>query len=203
MFAPSLTLLLAGALTAPMPGVAARFEFKGMFVEGCSCAKPCVYEFTGANPGCKAAGVFSFDSGTYAGKSLAGTRAAFALGAEGWYRLYVDGPDAKRRETVTQFMRAALKDFGKPEAVRHLPITVKGFSGTYTVQISGGSVLSLKTSRGEEPPTTYSKLYNKTLHPTIVGTRTLECTFKDGKRSMEFSGSNGFYNSKLRVSGKL
>jgi hypothetical protein len=177
-----MSLLFAGVLTSLVAGHggAARFEFKGMYVEGCSCAKACAYELTGANPGCKAVGFFSFDSGTSGGKSLVGTRAAYAVGAEGWYRLYVDGPDARRRETVTQFMRVALKDFGKPEAVRHLPITVKGFSGTYTAQVSGGSVLSLKTSRGQEPPTTYSKLYNKTLHRSIVGTRTLECTFKTG-----------------------
>lgn len=208
---PSLKILfplILSSLSACGLAGEARFSFKGMFVEGCSCANACAFELTGASPGCSAAGAFSFTSGKYKGASIAGTRVAFVAGSDGWIRIYADGSNRQHREAATRFITDALKGWGKPEKIAVQPISITGKKGTYTTKIGkGGSILELisqpSISTGQSSALSYSNIFNSTLHPVIKQGKTVTCRFNDAGREMRFSGTNGFFHDALSVKGLL
>jgi hypothetical protein len=194
----ALTLLIAAKTS---------YAFTGMYVEGCSCQNACTFELTGKNPGCKAVGFFQFASGKFGGRSLAGGKVAYAAGSNGWVRLYYDGPSEAVRSASRDFIVAALKDWGKPEAVLPRSISIAGWNGTYIAQIDDGKVMQLETepvmATNSDQPITYRHIFNSAMHPTIMQAHTTACRFADGERKLSFGPSNGFFNTSIHASASF
>jgi len=144
---------------------------------------------------------YRFDSGSYKGMDLAGTKMAFAGGRTGWLRIYFDGPTHEAREAVRQFALQALKDYGKLERVAAAKISVERSIGTYQATIDG--IATFRTTKLANAPKSYSHIFNATLHPMIFQAETRSCTFADGTRHFKLKNSNSFFNSKLDVAGKV
>jgi hypothetical protein len=189
--------IFALLLLSPQP-----FSFTGEFFEGCSCKQACAFELTGKTTACNAAGFYAFKEGRYGGESFSGTEVAFVAGASGWIQLFVDGPTVRKRETAKRFISAALKSWGKPEAIEILPIDLAHKENSLGGEIMHGSTLTLEVRRkkGDE---VHSGIFNKLLHPTIIQGSTVICRFKGAKHKFTFQDSNGFYNTSLKVSGRV
>jgi hypothetical protein len=191
-----ITALAASLLLPP-----AAFNFKGVFVEGCSCKTACSFEMTGKIPGCNGAGFFTFERGTYGGRSLAGGKVAFVAGSTGWVRLYFDGPTQAVRQASRDFITSALADWGKPESIQWAPIQVVSRNAYYVAQIADGRVLDLQTEPAT-PALTHKGIFNSKLHPEIMQASTLKCTFRDGARKLSFAQSNAFFHPSVKAMGK-
>jgi len=205
----AVALLSLSLALLPARGTSGRkpFQFEGKFVEGCTCKQICQFEITGADTKCSAIGAYEFSKGTYGGKSIAGTRVAFAVSPKGWLHLYVDGGDAGRRMTVVEMFKVALKDWGKLQPVEHKAVAISGKDGRYVTKVDGGRIMVLQsepvTYPGHAEAITYGHLFDNTLHKAISQARTITGTFHDGKHSFSFQGSNGFFNANLKEKGIL
>ncbi|HSI72041.1 MAG TPA: hypothetical protein VK934_02595 [Fimbriimonas sp.] len=196
---------MLSVIAALVLGPASQYSFTGPFVEGCSCGSACSFEISGKLPGCKAVGFFAFDDGTYQGRSLRGGKVAFAAGSTGWLRLYYDGPSSSVRQASRDFIKAALADWGNPEAVEHREITVAGSKGFYIAQVADGKIMELQTEpvMADARPIEYKNIFNKALHPNIMQAKTTLGRFHEGNRAFQLQGTNAFFYDKVRAAGKL
>ena len=185
-------------------GGKAAFELTGKYVEGCSCAPPCGCELTGVEMGCEGVGMFQFDTGSFNGKSISGTKTAYAVAPGEWVIIYIDAPTQAKRDAATAFMKTALAGFGKIEAVKNAKITITGTNGTHTATIGDFCVLKTKPVIGGDgkTPLTISNIHNP-IHPTVMQARTVSCTYNDGGHSFKLEDSNAYYNLKLKSKGSL
>lgn len=201
-----LNLVALVAATAPGAAKTKPFHFSGYYAEACSCAAPCPCELTGVAKGCLGVGAFTFESGSYDGKSIAGCRAAYATGPGEWVLVYVDAPTAAKRKTLTAMMTAALSGFGKIEAVKDAKITLKKKGDHYWGSIDGGKVCTFETTPtvglDGKTPLTYSNVKDP-LHPTVMQGNNVHTHFDDGGHSFDLKESNAYFNGKITAKGSL
>ncbi len=186
---------------APKP-----FEIDGMYVEGCTCEAPCPCELTGVQMGCQGVGAFRFEKASYDGVAFDGVAFAYAVEPGKWVRLFIDAKDAKQKEAVIAFAKAALKAFGPVEAVADAKVEITGADGKYTATVDGGKIFTLTTEPvlggdGKEP-LTYSNIHD-VVHPTVMQAKVVGCEYNDGTHTFKLEGSNAYFNAKLKVSGKM
>jgi hypothetical protein len=183
-----------------------RFTMNGSYVEGCSCGIPCKCELTGVEMGCEGVGAFSFDSGTFDGKSLAGVKTAYAVKPGDWVIIYVDAPTERKNATATNFMKTMLKAWGKLQAVKRAKVAVWHSGDMDYATVDGGKIMNLKSKvvKGGDGKTAlvYSNI-NDPVHPTVMQAKTISCTFKDGDRQFTLKDSNAYFNHRIRSSGSL
>ncbi len=204
-----LTTVFASTLVAAtaMAGGAGKHSFavNGSYVEGCSCGKPCKCELTGVEMGCEGVGAFSFSGGSFDGKSIAGSRAAYATKPGEWVIIYIDAP-ASRRAAVEGLMRAALGPFGKIEAVKSAKISLGHNGDMDWAKIDGGKVMDFKSKAimggDNKTPLTYSNIHDP-VHPTVMQGVTTSCSYVDGDRKIDLKDSNAFFNHSIKSKGKL
>lgn len=206
------TMLSIGALSlvslggANLSKAGKSFNVMGSYVEGCSCNAPCACEMTGLEMGCQGVGFFEFKSGEFDGRSLAGTKAAYAAVPGKWVMIYVDAPDRARMATCGEFMKAALSGFGKIRAVKagKIAMTMKGMA--YHVTVDGGKVMSLDTTPimgGDgKHPMTYSNIHD-VLHPTVMQGKTVRGSYSDAGEKFTLKDSNAYFNERLASKGKV
>ena len=182
------------------------FHIKGMYVEGCSCSRPCACQLTGLESGCQGVYGLALASGTYQGTSLAGVKIAYGLGAGKWLRVYLDVPKGNQREAAANFAKAYGKMFGPVEAVKDAKVAIDGKDGKYTLTVDGGKVLKLVTEPvlgGDgKRPLMYSNIHDP-LHSTVMQGASVSCTFNDGGHSFELKDSNAYFNGKIDTKGEL
>ncbi len=187
-------------------GGKSSFSFQGMYVEGCSCNAPCPCELTGVQMGCEGVGFFSFTSGSYNGKSLSGTRGAYAVKPGDYLVIYVDAPNDAKRKAVSDFMKAAFKDWGKLEGVESAKIKISGKGGSYVCTVGDGSEMTLTTKPvlggDKKTPMTYSNI-NSQMHSTVMQAKVVKCTFKRGSHKFELKDSNAYFHPSLNSKGSL
>lgn len=205
------TFLLSLAVTSLAAVSPARtdkmpFHITGMYLEGCSCAAPCTCEMSGPEKGCEGVGAFSLTGGEYMGAKMAGAKFAYALGAGKWVAIYVQAASAEQRPALVALAKAGLAAFGPVVEVRDAAIVITGDSGAYTMSVDAGKVMTIKTqpmTGGDgKSPLMYSNIFDA-LHPSVMGGKTVSCSFHDGKRRFELADSNAFFNSALDSSGNL
>lgn len=195
------------ALTAQAGGGAKhRFAINGSYVEGCTCAAPCKCELSGVEMGCQGVGAFNFTGGTFDGKSVAGVRTAYATKPGEWVVIYVDAPNASKRAAGEALMRAALADFGKIESVKSAKVKIWSQGNKDFATVDGGKVMNLKTEAmlggDNKSPLVYSNIHDA-LHPTVMGGKTLSCTYKDGAHEINLKDSNAYFHHHLMSRGVL
>lgn len=187
--------------TAPMP-----LEFEGMYVEGCSCMAPCPCELTGLAMGCEGVGAFSFGRGKFNGADISGVKMAYATAPGDWVVGYVDAPSEAKRKAGAALCKAAFGAWGKMGDVKSAKISITGSKGNYILNVNNGAVMTLKTEPtlggNKMTPITYSNI-NSVLHPTVMQANAVSCTFNDEGHKFEIHGRNGYFNSSLKVNGKL
>ncbi len=184
----------------------ASFEYNGSYVEGCSCASPCVCELTGAERGCQGVGAFSIDSGKYNGQSLDGVRTAYAAAPGEWVTIYVDAPTDEKRAAGEAFMRAALNGFGPVAFVKPAKIVIAGSAGSYDAMVDGGSIMELKTvplMGGDGKRAISISNIHDMVHPTVMMGQTTSAKYMDGDKSFTLEKSNAYYNSNLHSHGDM
>jgi len=184
-----------------------EFEVVGRYAEACSCRPPCPCELVGPDMTCEGMGVFQFDQGTYGGEDFSGTRLAYALYIGKELQIYLDAPNAEKREALEAFARAALAGFGPVKGVHDAEIELEGKDGKYTVLVDGGDVMKCTTEPvldGDgKTPVSHHNTRNAINSTMYQGTCT-GCTFQQGE--MEFtlaSGRNAYFNEKLKAKGKI
>lgn len=191
---------------AGLHGVKPDVKFDGMYVEGCGCSAPCPCEIVGIKMGCQGVGGFSISHGSFQGADVSGVRFAYATTPGDWVVCYVDAPTASKRAAGAALAKAAFHGWGKMGDVKSAPIAIHGSAGRYTLTVSGGKIMSLKTEPylglDKSKPIVYSNI-NSVLHPSVMQAKTTTCTYHDGDKSFELKGSNAYYNPALRVHGVL
>lgn len=182
------------------------FEAKGMFVEGCSCGRPCACQLTGIEPGCQGVNALALTGGSYQGVDLTGVKIAFGLGAGKWVRLYVDAPKPEQREAATAFAKAYSAAFGKIEEVKAARVEISGQAGTYTLKVDGGKIMNLVTEPvlgGDgKTPLMYSNIHDS-LHPTVKQGKTVTGKYQDGGHAFELKDSNAYFHETFESKGSL
>lgn len=197
---------LLAVASAGASGAKHRFTVGGAYVEGCTCGAPCKCEMTGVEMGCQGVGAFTFASGSFDGKSIAGTRAAYATKPGDWVVIYVDAPTAAKRAAVEGLMRAALAGFGKIESVKHAKVAVWHKGSMDYATVDGGKVMNIKSQAvmgGDgKTPLMYSNLHDP-IHPVVMQGKTLTATFSDGDHKFELKDSNAFFQHNIRSHGQM
>jgi len=200
----SLSLLAWGrSLPAAEPQA---FDVKGMYVEGCSCSRPCTCELTGVEPMCLGVNAFALTSGRYQGVDLSGVKVAFATAPAKWVRLYVDVKDPKQRAAAIAFAEAYTGSFGKIEQVKDAKVQIVGKGGNYELNVDDGKIMSLKTEPvlggDNKTPLVYSNIHD-TLHPTVKQGKTVTGTYNDGTHKFQLKDSNAFFNEDFSNRGRM
>jgi hypothetical protein len=194
-----LSIVAATAILAKQP-----FHFVATFIECCSCKDVCVTEITGRDAGCRGLGAIHFESGSYGGKNLAGTAAAFAWDSGKWVRIYVDAP-AGKSAGVTSFMKAMLADWGKLEPVHTGSVRISHSGGRYALLVDKGHTgsIEMKPVLGGDgkTPVSHTNL-SSPVHSTLMQGATLGASFS-GEHPFELKDSNGFFNMHCVMEGKL
>jgi hypothetical protein len=192
----SLVCLLVSAPTAK------PYSFDAMFLEGCSCKDICVTEITGRDAGCHGLGAMSFRKASYGGKDFSGTKAFFAFQSGKWVRIYVDAPTNKR-PALTEFMKAALRDWGKLEGVFPSQITVRKAEGRYFASSNKSPTLEIKPVTGGDGKTAVAHTnLTSPLHSTLTQGETVLGTLASPHR-FNIQKTSGFYNWTCRMRGTL
>ncbi|HUJ10238.1 MAG TPA: DUF1326 domain-containing protein [Verrucomicrobiae bacterium] len=197
--------LMAGihSLPAAEPGA---FDVKGMYVEGCSCSRPCTCELTGVEPMCQGVNAFALTSGRYQGVDLSGVKVAFATAPAKWVRLYVDVKDPKQRDAAVAFAKAYTSSFGKVEKVQDAKVQIDGKGGKYELKVDDGKIMSLVTEPvlggDNKTPLVYSNIHDA-LHPTVKQGKTVTGAYHDGTHKFELKDSNAFFNEDFSNKGKM
>lgn len=185
----------------------ARQEYRidTQFVESCSCKDVCVTEITGRDAGCHGLGAMHFTHGKYGGKDFSGASAAFAWDSGKWVRIFVDASGSKRA-AVTEFMKAALADWGKLEPIQTASIKIFKSGKDYRLEIGGGklgkSVISPVFGGDGKTAVTHTNLTSP-LHSTLMQGATASAALLDVGHSFTLSGTNGFYNMHSVMKGRL
>jgi len=161
---------------------------------------------TGVEMGCQGVGAFSFTGGSFDGKSLAGTRAAYATKPGEWVVIYVDAPNKAKRSAVEGLMRGALGGFGKIEAVKDGKITIGHKGNMDWAQVDGGKIMDLKSvavmGGDGKSPLTYSNIHDP-LHPVVMQGKTTSGSYSDGDKKFELKDTNAFFNHRISSKGKV
>jgi hypothetical protein len=195
------------AISVPASGAKKhKFSITGSYVEGCSCGAPCKCELTGVEMGCEGVGAFSFTGGSFDGRSVAGTRAAYATKPGDWVVIYIDAPNASKRAAAEGLMRAALAGFGKIESVKSGKVKLWHTGNKDYATVDGGKVMDLKSEAvlggDNKTPLVYSNIHDS-LHPTIMQGKTISCTYSDGSHKIELKDSNAYFHHKIVSSGGM
>jgi len=191
---------------AAWPAETGEYHAVLTFVEGCSCSVPCTCDISGLKHGCQAVGVVAFSSGTYNGVDLTGAKIAYATAPGDWIRLYVEAKTPQQETAVTDFGKAAFKEYGKLEGVKKSSVSITGKAGRYTLSVDGGKIMDLTTEAvpggDKKTPISYNNTMNP-LSPTVMQGKTVKGSYHDGERSFTLEGSNAFFNSAAKSSGKV
>jgi len=196
--------MLVTALLLSLSAPRTPYHFSASFIECCSCKDVCVSEITGRDVGCHGFGAIRFKSGSFGGKSLAGTACAFAWDSGKWVRIYFDGPPS-RRETAALFMRAVLKDWGTLESVHRAGVEISRASGGYVLKVDGGATAELKMKpifgADRKTPVCHTNL-SSPLHSSLNQGETQTATFSD-MHPFNLEKTNGFFYMNCKMSGRL
>jgi hypothetical protein len=191
--------LVAAIVIAKQP-----YRFVASFIECCSCKDVCVTEITGRDVGCHGIGAIKFNSGSYGGKDLSGTAAAFAWDSGKWVRLYIEAPDGKR-QGVTSLMKAILADWGKLEEVRTGSVRITHSNGRYMLRVDKGhtAAIEMKPVMGADgkTPVTHTNLASP-MHSVLMQAATIGGTFADA-HPFSLTDTNGFFNMHTVIKGKI
>ena len=198
MLLPVLALVVAGG-SAKLP-----YTFEASFIECCSCKEVCVTEITGRDAGCHGFGAIRFRKGAYGGRDISGTATAFAFDSGKWVRIYVDAPVYKRA-AVTAFMKAALADWGKLEAVHTATVRLSNAGGTYSLFVDKGHTAGLEMRPvlgGDGKTAVTHRNLTSPLHSSLMQGRTGSASFSD-THAFKLSETNGFFNDRCVMKGRL
>ena len=193
-------LASAVAMAAPAPD----FELVGSYVEGCSCSAPCPCELTGVAMGCEGIGVFDIKKGSFQGKDMSGCRTAYATAPGQYLVLYIDAPTDAKRAAAEGFMKKYFGPFGELKGVHSATIKVTVGAKKQFANVDGGSVMSIEShsvlGMDKMSAMTYSNI-NSAVHPTVMQSKVVTCSFNDGERSFKLEGSNAYFNPALNSKG--
>jgi hypothetical protein len=198
--------MLVSALLLVAIGTPAKqpYHFDASFIECCSCRDVCVTEITGRDAGCHGFGAIKFRTGSYAGKDISGTAAAFAFDSGKWVRIYIDAPD-KQRAAVTNLMKAALADWGKLEGIRNgsVRLTRNGDAHSLIVDKGHTMMLVMKPVLGGDGKSavTHTNLASP-LHSSLMQGVTSSAQFSDF-HPFKLAATNGFFNEHCVMKGGL
>lgn len=202
----SLATLSLACLGGADPAKGKPFNVMGDYVEGCSCSAPCPCEMTGLEMGCQGVGFFDFKSGDYDGRSVAGTKAAYATVPGQWVMIYIDAPDKAKMAACGDLMKAALSGFGKLKGIRAAKIGIASKGMAYHATVDGGKVMSLDTTPlmgGDgKNPMSYSNIHDA-LHPVVMQGKTAKGAYSDGGQKFMLKASNAFFNGHLASKGRI
>lgn len=182
----------------------ATFTATGMMVDVCNCSSPCACELTGPNMSCEGLGVISFTGGAFKGQPVAGAKVAYALSAGEWFHLYVDAKNPKVAKAAADLAAAEFAGFGKMEPTTNATVAITGTGGKYTVSVNGGKIMKFTTEPvmggDKKSPVMYSNTHSK-LSPSFLQGKVTSGTYADGGHTISLSGTNAYFNDKLKSSG--
>ncbi|HEY3268851.1 MAG TPA: DUF1326 domain-containing protein [Armatimonadota bacterium] len=206
--ARSVLLTIASLVAAAPGGRAAKspFNVAGQYVEGCSCPIACPCDMTGLMNGCEGMNAIQLSSGRFHGVSLAGARIAFATTPGKWVRGYVDARNPRQSAAAKAFARSAFAMFGKVEFVKDASIRFQGRNGRYNVSVNGGKTMLLSTSPvlGADRKTAISHAnITDPLNHTLYQGKVVSGHYDDGEKRISLKGSNSYFNSRMRSSGRV
>jgi hypothetical protein len=200
-------ILTTSLLAAPVFAAGKKpFTVRGEFIDSCSCNIGCSCPMGKFESGCQGIGVIIVKSGTFAGGDMAGTKIAYAVAPGKWVRGYVDAPDAAKANAASEFAKVALAGFGKVEFVKPARVAVSGSNGAYTYSVNGGKTMKAST-RMVPGADGHSPIMHVNLPDPLNGKlaqgRTLSGSYSDAGRSFTLKGTNSYYNTGLKKSGRL
>lgn len=178
------------------------YSFDALFVEGCSCSGVCVTEITGVDAGCHGLAAMEFHRGSYGGADFSGSRAAWAFTPEKTVVIYIDAPEPKRA-ALSAFLKAALADWGKLEAVKTTPIHVTHPKDSYRVTIGTGSIGKIQVSSDTSGGSVKLSNLKSLFHSELIHGQTRAASFADQGHRFELKQSNGYYYPHCVMHGKL
>lgn len=195
-------MLTAAVCSLLTVGLASKhpYSYDAVFLEGCSCKDVCVTEITGTDSGCRGLAAMSFGRAKYDGKDFSGSRAAWAWGP-GWVHLYVDATGSKL-VTMTRFFRAALADWGKMDNVTVTRVTVSKLGAS----VQEGKLASLTVNpvfgKDGKSPVEHTNL-SSVFHDRLSQGKIKKAWYREAGHEAEWAGSNAFFNSRCKMSGKV
>jgi hypothetical protein len=182
------------------------YEIDGVFVEGCSCGLPCPCELVGVKMGCQGVGAMTVSRGTFGGADLSGTKIAYAVAPTQWVHLYVDAPEAAKRDAALAFARTYFGPWGKIEGERDAKIDILGDNGKFSVSVDGGKTFALSTEPvlgGDgKTPVSFSNTLSA-LNRTFMQGRTVRLQYQDGGHAFKLEKTNSFFNDKMSAKGEM
>jgi hypothetical protein len=119
-------------------------------------------------------------------------------------RIYIDASAAKR-QAVTNFMKAALADWGKLEAVKAASVRMTKTGARHSLFVDKGltALLEMKPVVGGDnvTPVAHNNLASP-LHSLLFQGATTSASFSDS-HPFKLAGSNGFFNDRCVMRGRL
>jgi hypothetical protein len=178
------------------------YSFHASFVEGCSCKDICVTEITGRDAGCHGVAAMRFEQGAYAGRSFAGTSAAWAWDSGKWVRLYLDAPSGKRQVLAT-FMKAMLADWGKLESVSSSNISLTASANFCSAKSQDLSIRVTPIFGGDGKTAVVHTNLTSPFHTMLMQGETAHAEYLHADHDFVLDKTNGFYNPNCVMRGKI
>ena len=115
-----------------------------------------------------------------------------------------DQPD--KRAALTEFLRAALADWGKMASVTPATVTISEGRDEYVALVGGGDIARLRVSPvlGADGKTGV-RLSNlrSVFHDSLMQGVVASASYKGAGTPFSLSGTNGFYNGHCEMKGEL